>query len=96
MDKLNKTAVGLATGIVWGVSIFLLTVMVMSRDGTKEMLMKLHRIYIGYSVTLQGAIIGLIYGFINGFVVGWFWASLYNLFSKIPQNTEEESEEVEE
>lgn len=84
--KLNKTAIGLASGIVWGGSIFLLTFFIMInmslRGGTGEILSKLGRIYIGYTVSLTGALIGLIYGFIHAYIIGWIWASLYNLFSQ--------------
>lgn len=75
--QLNKTALGLASGILWGAAILLTTLWVMALGGG-EHLMLLSKFYIGYSVSVVGAVVGLIYGFIEGFVCGWIFAWLYN------------------
>jgi hypothetical protein len=80
--KLNKEALGLALGIVWGVTVFLATWVIIMRGGTGEMLSKLGRFYFGYTVSAGGSIIGLIYGFIDGFIGGWVIGLLYNAFTK--------------
>ncbi len=78
--ELNKKALGLACGILWGVAVLLATLWAALLDGG-EHLGLLSRFYIGYSVSYAGAIVGLIYGFIDGFLGGWILAWLYNRFA---------------
>ena len=80
MQQINKTALGLALGICWGASIVLTTVWVMIVGG-EEILGFLSKFYIGYSVSLFGAFVGMIYGFIDGFIYGFCLAWFYNLFA---------------
>lgn len=82
--KLNIKALGLASGIVWGLSIFLLTYwfIIVGQPGTT--LVKLSAIYFGYSVTWYGAFVGLIWGFVDGFIGGALLAWVYNKFAKQP------------
>ena len=80
MQQINKTALGLALGICWGASIVLTTIWVMIVGGG-EILGFLSKFYIGYSVSLFGAFVGLLYGFIDGFIYGFFLAWLYNFFA---------------
>ncbi len=77
--KLNKTALGLALGVICGAAVFLATVFSAWRGGGEHLIL-LSGFYIGYSVTYTGAWIGLIYGFIDGFIGGWLMAWLYNAF----------------
>ena len=80
--KLDRKAFGMACGILWGATVFLVTLAVVLRGGTGELTGKLARFYIGYQPTkITGAILGLIYGFIHAFVFGWIFAALYNKFS---------------
>lgn len=83
--KLNKVALGLAGGIVWGAIVFLATWSVILRSGTGELTGKLARFYIGYSMTPEGSIIGLVYGFITAFIIAYIFAALYNAFSGSPK-----------
>lgn len=78
---LNKTALGLASGILWGAAVFLATLWVMFRGGGEHLVL-LSKFYIGYGVNVGGAIVGLIYGFIDGFLCGWILAWLYNRFAR--------------
>lgn len=82
--KLNKTSFALSLGIVWGLGLFLLTIWVMFRfpQGQHLYLGMLKNVYLGYSVSIPGAVIGLIWGFIDAFIAGWLIAALYNLFSR--------------
>jgi len=77
--KLNKKAIALAIGIVWGLTVLIMTIWVIIRDGGSTLAL-LQQFYIGYSISYLGAIIGLIYGFVNGFICGWVFAWLYNKF----------------
>jgi len=80
--KWNGKALGLALGIIWGVTVFIATLGVVLRGGTGEITGKLARFYLGYSTTMIGAFIGLIWGFIHAFIVGYVLAILYNTFNK--------------
>jgi len=79
--KINKVSLGLALGILWGASVFLVTLWVMARGGGQHLYL-LHNFYLGYSVSFVGALLGLVYGFVDGFIGGWLIALLYNAFAK--------------
>jgi hypothetical protein len=79
--KLKPLALGLAVGIIAGVAILFATIWI-SIVGPGTTLELLGKIYIGYSVSIGGAFIGLIYGFIDGFIAGFLIAWLYNKFDK--------------
>ena len=79
--KLNKKALGMALGIVWGLIIFIATLWVSAKGGGAT-LGKLEGFYWGYGIGFWGGIIGMIWGFINGFVSGWLIAYFYNRFAK--------------
>ncbi len=80
--ELRKRALGMALGIVWGVSIFLVTIWAVAR-GHGQTFSQLGGYYLGYSVTYVGAVIGLIWGFIHGFIVGVLIAWLYDFFCRV-------------
>ncbi|MFH1740817.1 MAG: bacteriophage holin [bacterium] len=79
---LKPVALGLALGILWGLSILLLTFFIIVHGDTMELTSKLGRVYLGYTVSAPGAFIGLVYGFAHGFVAGWIVAILYNKFAR--------------
>lgn len=77
--KLSKKALALASGILWGVVVFLATIYVMIKGGGNTLVL-LQQFFWGYNISFGGAILGLIYGFIYGFIGGWIWGLLYNAF----------------
>ncbi len=80
--KLDKLALGLATGILWGAGIFLATNFLILSGGEGQTISKMNAFYFGYSFSFVGSLIGLIWGFIYGFITGWFFGLFYNLFAK--------------
>ena len=82
--KLDKKALALTGGILWGLIILVMTLWVIWRGGGNTLAL-LDKFYFGYSISYLGAIIGLIYGFVNGFICGWIFAWLYNCFVKSPE-----------
>ena len=81
--QLNTPALGLACGILWGAAVLLATLWVLIRGGG-EHLHLLDQFYIGYGISVGGALLGLVYGFIDGFLSGWILAWLYNRFAGPP------------
>lgn len=78
---LHRAAMGLAIGIVFGTVVFLATVISMDRDlEAARHVGLLSQFFIGYSVSLRGALVGLAWGFATGYVLGWSFALLRNVF----------------
>ncbi len=76
--KLSVKALALAGGLVWGVSVLLITYWFLVFGYEGETLAKLTNIYWGYSVTWYGGFVGLFWGFIDGAVAGAALAWVYN------------------
>jgi len=76
--KLNVKAFAIASGVIAGLCVFLLTVwfLVMGYGGYN--LAKLGSVYLGYSVSWLGAFIGFLYGFIDGLIFGALFSYIYN------------------
>jgi len=75
--KLKVLSFALATGIVFGVVLFLVTLMISLQGGGGHLYL-MHRVCPGYMASVGGSFLGLIYGFIYGFVFAAVLAWLYN------------------
>jgi hypothetical protein len=80
--KLSKKACGLAGGIIFGLLVFGVTNFLLLRGSQGQTISTLSNIYIGYSFSFLGSLVGMAWGFVDGFVLGWIFAFLYNLFAK--------------
>jgi hypothetical protein len=78
--KLNIKGLALTSGILWGVSVFLLTLVDVWR-GHGEHLSLLSTVFAGYTVSYLGSVLGLIYGFVDGLICGALFGWLYNRLS---------------
>lgn len=78
---LNVRAFALAFAIWWGNGIFLLTRWIIAFGGPSSEPTFLGRIYIGYTVTPVGSVIGLVWGFIDTLIAGAIFAWLYNFIA---------------
>jgi len=77
---IHKLALGMATGIVASLLLFVVTVgHVVFAPDQGEYLGLLGQYFYGYTITPAGAVVGLCWGFITGFVAGWFLAFVCNL-----------------
>lgn len=78
---LHRLALGVACGTVMGGMIFLATALLLIKGGypVGPNLALLGEFMIGYSVTIEGALIGLVWGFVIGFVLGWGFAVAHNV-----------------
>ena len=79
--RLDPVALGLSSGLTAGALIFAATLFLVIRDGSTAgpNLALLSNFVPGFSVTFQGAVVGLIGLFILGFIVGWVFAYVRNL-----------------
>jgi hypothetical protein len=85
--NLRKSALGLSLGVVWGLAVFVVTLLAIMR-GIGHTLQLLGGYYLGYTVSYPGSVVGLVWGFANGFVVGVLITWFYDLFCKILYKSE--------
>ena len=83
--SIDKLALALSVGAVCGAAIFLATMFLILKGGpvVGPNLSLLDQYFIGYTVSVQGAFIGLGYAFFWGFIFGWLFAYLRNLFTAL-------------
>lgn len=76
--KLNVRAFALTFGIVWGVGLFLITwwIIVFGAANTEPGIVG--RVYLGYTISPLGSLIGLAWAFFDGLIIGAIFAWLYN------------------
>jgi hypothetical protein len=78
---IRRSALGVAVGVVLGGLVFLMTAVLLVRDGNPIglNLALLGQYFLGYTVTWPGAVLGLLWGLVLGFVLGWGFALIRNL-----------------
>ncbi|MBI3190159.1 bacteriophage holin [archaeon] len=81
-DKINAKNLGLAGGILWGLSMFAMTIAASTIGYGRTFMETYGSLHPGYSVSIAGSAIGLVYGFVCGFVGLYIIAWLYNWFDK--------------
>lgn len=77
---IRKTALGVASGVVLGGIIFLMTAILLIKGGQRvgANLTLIGQYFFGYTVTWMGSLIGMAWGFAVGFLVGWSFALVRN------------------
>lgn len=82
-SRLDKLAFAISIGTVSGFAIFLATIILILKGGdvVGPNLNLLGQYFIGYTVSIKGAFIGLGYSFFWGFIFGWLFAYLRNFFT---------------
>ncbi|CAG0965620.1 hypothetical protein ANRL3_01165 [Anaerolineae bacterium] len=80
-SRLDPVAMGLSVGSVSGLGLFFTTFFLVIRGGMNVglNLRLLDNFFPGYTVTVEGGLLGLLYGFIAGFIGGWAIAFLRNI-----------------
>ena len=81
-NMLSIRSVALTLGIIGGASMFLLAwwlIIIGNAEGPTTLL---ERMYIGYSFTPLGSVIGAVWGFVDFGIAGAIFAWLYNLINK--------------
>jgi hypothetical protein len=85
--RLKPLALGLAGGILWGASVFAATLWILIIGSSGVTLALLGKFYVGFSVSIVGAFIGLLWGFADGFIAGLILGWLYNIFTGHPADS---------
>ena len=79
---LNTKAFALSAGIIWGLTIFLTTLLSVANGYGKAFLESYGSLHPGYSISVTGAFIGLVYAFICAFIGIYVLIGLYNRIEK--------------
>lgn len=83
--KLNAKALALASGILWGLAMLLMTLVNLFHPSyAQQFLQLMSSVYPGYhaSRSFSEVIVGTLYGAVDGFFGGLIFAGLYNCFAK--------------
>ena len=75
-------SVGLTTGIFGAITMFLLAWWLILTGNAEGPVTLFERIYIGYSFTPMGSVIGAVWGFVDFGIAGALFAWLYNCINK--------------
>ena len=79
--KMDKLALATAVGLFGGLVTFILTIwLLIGGNGIVSYGELVSQYFIGYTVSMKGAFIGMGYGFLWGFIWGWLFAYIRNLF----------------
>lgn len=79
--KLNVKAFALTCGILWSISLFLMTWWLIAFDGVSNDPTFIGSMYRGYTVSPMGSVIGFAWALVDGLIGGAIFAWLYNLIS---------------
>ena len=80
--RFDVKAFGLTCGILWGATVFLMTLWLIAWGYQGTLIRNLDHIYFGYSFSLLGSVIGAVWGFVDGLIGGAIFAWLYNKLAK--------------
>ena len=86
--KLSVKALALTVGILWGLSLFILTWWIILFEGASSEPTFIAKVYRGYAVTPLGSVIGLIWGLLDGLICGAIFAWVYNYIAGCFQKKE--------
>lgn len=84
--NLNPKNLGISGGVIWGLLIFIATLISLNFNYGNAFLEVVASIYPGFEVSLLGSFIGLVYGFIDGFAALFIFGWIYNWLERRNQN----------
>lgn len=78
--RLNATIMGIITGFLVALGIFVVTNFLILKGGPNVglHLNLLGQFFPGYTVSFLGSLIGAVYGFVTGFIIGYVVCAIYN------------------
>jgi len=80
-EKLSVKGLALSIGILWAIGIFLMGIAATVSGWGDSLVNLISSLYVGYSASLAGSIIGAIWALIDGLICGALIAWLYNRFA---------------
>lgn len=75
---LDAMRLGLAGGILGGLSMFVMTLLSLFTGYADSFLHMMSSVYPGFDISAMGSVIGLVYGFVDGFICLFVLGWLYN------------------
>ncbi|KTD02150.1 bacteriophage holin [Fluoribacter gormanii] len=78
--KLSPVALGLAFGVLWGISILVMGLLAYYYTYGHGFVIAMGSLYPGYAPSILGSLLGGVIGFIDAFITGFIIAWLYNVF----------------
>ncbi|MGI9414755.1 MAG: bacteriophage holin [Hyphomicrobiales bacterium] len=85
-STLGVISLGLALGLSWAISVFLLAVIAAAFGWGVNVAVALQSLYVGYGPTFVGAITGTVWAFVHGVIGGVMIAWFYNRFLLVRQH----------
>lgn len=83
MNRCQPLALGIAIGVLWALYVGFLAIAAMF-DWGATLVPPLSSLYLGYSASIIGAIVGAVWAFVDGFIAGIVIAWVYNAVAKKP------------
>jgi len=81
--RLSIISLGFGVGVAWAVCVLVLGFgAVFFDDWGADMVELMSSVYVGFSDTVGGALIGGLWGFVDGFIFGVILAFFYNLCAR--------------
>ena len=81
-NKLCACKLGVAGGLLWGLSLLVVTLISVWTGYAEGFLNLISGVYPGYEITIAGSFIGFFYGFADGFFGLAILALIYNFLLK--------------
>jgi len=78
--ELNAKAAALSGGVIWGLSLFVMTLLASSNGYADSFLSLIEGVYPYYELSVVGAFWGLLWGFLDAFIGVYIFICLYNFF----------------
>lgn len=85
--KLNVKALALASGLLWGSGLFLLTWWIIAFEGVTGEPTLIGHVYRGFNISPMGSLIGLMWAFVDGTIGGAVFGWLYNAVVRSAQKS---------
>jgi hypothetical protein len=79
---MRPLSLGISGGLIWGISLFVMTWVSMWTGYAGAFLGIIESIYPGYEVSGIGSWIGLGYGFVDAFIFFWLLAAIHNCIKR--------------
>lgn len=80
--KFSLSRTGVYIGTMWGVNLLLLAILSVFFGLGGSIIALLGTLYVGYTTTIVGGIIGLVLGFLHGYIIGVVGDVFMRLFKR--------------